>query len=67
MKDINVLNDCNKNVSGAMHKIYCGNSTQLMKCDPYYLENNATIVDGIRGLASGVFLGTRELLLDARV
>ncbi|CAK9808493.1 Solute carrier family 12 member 6 [Anthophora plagiata] len=53
LKDINVLQDCNKNVSGVLHQIYCGNST---KCDPYYVENNATIVNGIRGLASGVFL-----------
>ncbi|KAH0949118.1 hypothetical protein HN011_009988, partial [Eciton burchellii] len=53
LKDINILTDCNKNVSGALHKIYCGNGT---KCDPYYIENNLTIVNGIRGLASGVFL-----------
>ncbi|XP_034177668.1 solute carrier family 12 member kcc isoform X2 [Osmia lignaria lignaria] len=53
LKDINVLTDCNKNTSGVLHQIYCGNST---KCDPYYMENNATIVNGIRGLASGVFL-----------
>lgn len=59
LKDINVLTDCNKNVTGALHKIYCGNSTQYTKCDPYYIENNVTLVDGIRGLASGVFLGTR--------
>ena len=55
LKDINVLTDCNKNVSGVLHQIYCGNSTT--KCDPYYVENNVTIVNGIRGLASGVFLG----------
>lgn len=53
LKDITVLTDCNKNVNGPLHQIYC-NST---KCDPYYLENNITIVNGIRGLASGVFLG----------
>ncbi|XP_032686936.1 solute carrier family 12 member 6 isoform X1 [Odontomachus brunneus] len=56
LKDINVFTDCNKNVTGALHKIYCGNSTTYTKCDPYYTENNITIVDGIRGLASGVFL-----------
>ncbi|KOC64788.1 Solute carrier family 12 member 6 [Habropoda laboriosa] len=53
LKDINVLRDCNKNVSGVLHYLYCGNGT---KCDPYYMENNVTIVNGIRGLASGVFL-----------
>ncbi|KAK1118470.1 hypothetical protein K0M31_015167 [Melipona bicolor] len=54
LKDINVLADCNKNVSGVLHRLYCGNNTG--KCDPYYLENNVSIVNGIRGLASGVFL-----------
>ncbi|XP_071868595.1 solute carrier family 12 member kcc isoform X2 [Bombus fervidus] len=54
LKDIDVLTECNKNVSGILHKLYCGNSTT--KCDPYYMENNVTIVNGIRGLASGVFL-----------
>ncbi|XP_072743130.1 solute carrier family 12 member 4 isoform X3 [Anoplolepis gracilipes] len=55
VKDINVLTDCNKNISGVLHNVYCGNSTRS-KCDPYYLENNITIVNGIRGLASGIFL-----------
>lgn len=67
LKDINVFTDCNKNVSGALHKIYCGNSTQLSKCDPYYLENNVTIHNGIRGLASGVFLGTMHLRTNIAV
>ncbi|XP_076657034.1 solute carrier family 12 member kcc isoform X2 [Halictus rubicundus] len=56
LKDINVLAECNKNVNGPLHQIYCGNTTSTQKCDPYYLENNATIINGIRGLASGVFL-----------
>ncbi|XP_011260217.1 solute carrier family 12 member 6 isoform X2 [Camponotus floridanus] len=55
LKDINILADCNKNVSGVLHGMYCGNNTRS-KCDPYYTENNVTIVNGIRGLASGVFL-----------
>lgn len=54
LKDINVMSDCNKNLTGVLHQIYCGNST---KCDAYYEENNLTIINGIRGLASGVFLG----------
>ncbi|CAL7949518.1 unnamed protein product [Xylocopa violacea] len=53
LKDINVMADCNKNRSGVLHQLYCPNNT---KCDSYYLENNVTIVNGIRGLASGVFL-----------
>ncbi|XP_076283775.1 solute carrier family 12 member kcc isoform X3 [Lasioglossum baleicum] len=56
LKDINVLEDCNKNVSGPLHRVYCGNTTSSQKCDPYYAENNVTIINGIRGLASGVFL-----------
>ncbi|XP_033328087.1 solute carrier family 12 member kcc isoform X3 [Megalopta genalis] len=52
LKDINVLEDCNKNVNGSLYQVYCKNAT----CDPYYLENNVTIINGIRGLASGVFL-----------
>ncbi|KYQ55006.1 Solute carrier family 12 member 6 [Trachymyrmex zeteki] len=52
LKDINVFTDCNKNFNGALHNIYCNGT----KCDSYYLENNITIANGIRGLASGVFL-----------
>lgn len=63
LKDLNVLNDCNKNVSGVLHSLYCGNSTRS-KCDPYYTENNLTIVNGIRGLASGVFLGKITIFCD---
>ncbi|XP_029172821.1 solute carrier family 12 member 6 isoform X2 [Nylanderia fulva] len=55
LKDIDVVNDCNKNLNGKLHNLYCGNFTHT-KCDPYFLANNLTIVNGIRGLASGVFL-----------
>ncbi|XP_016906771.1 solute carrier family 12 member 4 isoform X3 [Apis cerana] len=56
LKDINVLTECNKNTSGILHQLYCGNTTNTNKCDPYYMENDVTIINGIRGLASGVFL-----------
>jgi hypothetical protein len=52
LRDISI-SDCNKNTSGPLHQIFCGNST----CDPYYEENDVYIVRGIKGLASGVFLG----------
>ncbi|XP_025993316.1 solute carrier family 12 member 4 isoform X2 [Solenopsis invicta] len=52
LKDLNVLTDCNKNWGGPLHNVYCNGT----RCDPYYLENNLTIINGIRGLASGVFL-----------
>ncbi|XP_066590703.1 solute carrier family 12 member 4 isoform X2 [Prorops nasuta] len=55
LKDLDVSNDCNKNVSGHLHRLYCGNTTSSRNCDPYYLQNNLTIINGIRGLASGVF------------
>lgn len=63
LKDLNVLTDCNKNVNGALHRLYCGNST---RCDPYYTQNNLTIVNGIRGLASGVFLGKIAIFFNYR-
>ena len=53
LKDISI-DDCNKNSSGPLHKIFCGNSST---CDPYYEANDLYIVRGIKGLASGVFLG----------
>ena len=30
---------------------------RVAKCDPYFEAHNTTLVPGIRGLASGVFLG----------
>jgi potassium/chloride transporter 4/5/6 len=53
LKDISV-SDCNKNTSGPLHKIFCGNSSA---CDPYYEANEVSTVRGIKGLYSGVFLG----------
>ncbi|XP_053986701.1 solute carrier family 12 member 4 isoform X2 [Hylaeus volcanicus] len=58
LKDIDVMADCNKNTSGVLHQIYCKSNNSLLpnNCDPYYMQNNLTIINGIRGLASGVFL-----------
>lgn len=53
LRDISI-SDCNKNISGPLHQIFCGNSTN---CDPYYEANDVFIVRGIKGLSSGVFLG----------
>ena len=30
---------------------------QVARCDPYFESHNVTLIPGIRGLASGVFLG----------
>ncbi|XP_043672366.1 solute carrier family 12 member 4 isoform X2 [Vespula pensylvanica] len=58
LKDLDVLTQCNKNPGGHLYNVYCHNvtNTTTTKCDPYYLESNVTIINGIRGLASGVFL-----------
>ncbi|XP_043272459.1 solute carrier family 12 member 7 isoform X2 [Venturia canescens] len=52
LKDIEI-SQCSKN-SVELQKIFCHNSTR--HCDPYFAEHNVTVVNGIRGLASGVFL-----------
>lgn len=42
---------CNRDY---LRNVYCNNSRE---CDTYFNENDVTIVNGIKGLASGVFLG----------
>lgn len=54
LKDI-AIEDCHKNDTGPLHEIYCGNKTD--GCDSYFESHNTSIIKGIRGLASGVFLG----------
>ena len=51
LKDID-LKDCNNVHGGALHQLFCPNAS---KCDPYYMTHSVTIVNGIKGLASGVF------------
>jgi potassium/chloride transporter 4/5/6 len=55
LRDISI-SDCNKNVSGPLHQIFCVNST----CDPYFMTNDVSIVRGIKGLSSGVFFDNIE-------
>ncbi|CAH0405213.1 unnamed protein product [Chilo suppressalis] len=50
LKDIHITN-CSKAVDGELHKLFCPNKT----CDPYYATHNISVVQGIKGLASGVF------------
>ncbi|XP_072940439.1 solute carrier family 12 member 4 isoform X1 [Epargyreus clarus] len=50
LKDINIRN-CSKDVGGELYQLFCPNNT----CDPYYAAHNVSIVQGIKGLASGVF------------
>ncbi|XP_018328608.1 solute carrier family 12 member 4 isoform X2 [Agrilus planipennis] len=55
LKDI-PLESCNKELNGPLHQIFCGNTTNMDKCDPYYRSHNVSKVRGIKGLSSGVFL-----------
>ncbi|KAF7397218.1 hypothetical protein HZH68_008440 [Vespula germanica] len=68
LKDLDVLTQCNKNPGGHLYNVYCHNvtNTTTTKCDPYYLESNVTIINGIRGLASGVFLDFRNVSMNTR-
>ncbi|XP_063616290.1 solute carrier family 12 member 4 isoform X5 [Cydia splendana] len=50
LKDIHISN-CTKTVGGELEKLFCANRT----CDEYYKTHDVQIVQGIKGLASGVF------------
>ncbi|XP_073958246.1 solute carrier family 12 member kcc isoform X2 [Choristoneura fumiferana] len=50
LKDIDI-NNCTKIRGGPLEQIFCPNKT----CDPYYTAHEVQIVNGIKGLASGVF------------
>ncbi|XP_055387834.1 solute carrier family 12 member 7, partial [Condylostylus longicornis] len=50
IKDVPIDN-CTKEEGGVLHNLFCDKG----KCDEYYQANNATIVRGIKGLASGTF------------
>lgn len=52
LKDVTKAN-CNKTAGGYLYDIFCPNAT----CDPYFEANNVTVVQGIKGLSSGVFMG----------
>ncbi|XP_057655789.1 solute carrier family 12 member 4 isoform X1 [Diorhabda carinulata] len=47
--------DCNKNVSGVLHKIFCTGDETNYNCDSYYDQHNTSIIKGIRGLSSTAF------------
>lgn len=50
LKDIAVDN-CTKEAGGPLYNIFCPSG----ECDPYFAEHNVTLVQGIKGLKSGVF------------
>ncbi|XP_063928306.1 solute carrier family 12 member 4 isoform X3 [Zophobas morio] len=48
------ITDCHKNISGAIYQMFCPNGTH--SCDPYYESHDVSIIQGIKGLSSGVLL-----------
>ncbi|CAH2050752.1 unnamed protein product, partial [Iphiclides podalirius] len=55
LKDINIDN-CTKDIGGELHQLFCPNNL----CDPYFAAHNVSVVQGIKGLASGVFFDNLE-------
>ncbi|XP_074105083.1 solute carrier family 12 member kcc isoform X3 [Cotesia typhae] len=53
LKDIPIT-ACYKNETSPLADIFCNKTTQV--CDAYYSSHNVSIINGIRGLSSGVFL-----------
>lgn len=41
----------------ALWGLFCNNSMPSAICDEYFAQNNLTEIQGIPGVASGVFLG----------
>ena len=57
IKDIEVETECHKNFGGPLHKAFCTNWTgpaTLSGCEPYYEKHELRIINGIKGLRSGV-------------
>ncbi|XP_020708843.1 solute carrier family 12 member 4 isoform X2 [Athalia rosae] len=52
LKDVDMVN-CTKATNGSLHELYCPDNNP---CDPYYENHEPRIVNGIHGLASGVFM-----------
>nr|CAD7440846.1 unnamed protein product [Timema bartmani] len=56
LKDVDIT-DCHDDPNGPLFQLFCGgNNSQIEDCEPYFRTNNLTVVQGIKGLASGVFL-----------
>ncbi|XP_008208470.1 solute carrier family 12 member 4 isoform X2 [Nasonia vitripennis] len=53
LKDVD--NESCRKYSGLLNMTFC-ESIKGYKCDQYYMDNNVTTHNGIRGLSSGVFL-----------
>lgn len=47
----------NGTVTTALWRLFCNGSSLGASCDEYFVQNNVTEIQGIPGVASGVFLG----------
>lgn len=47
----------NSTVTTALWRLFCNGSSPSTTCDEYFVQNNVTEIQGIPGVASGVFLG----------
>lgn len=47
----------NGTVTTALWRLFCNGSSLSATCDEYFAQNNVTEIQGIPGVASGVFLG----------
>lgn len=47
----------NGTVTTALWRLFCNGSSLSASCDEYFIQNNVTEIQGIPGVASGVFLG----------
>ncbi|KAF6217197.1 hypothetical protein GE061_001551 [Apolygus lucorum] len=55
LKDIDI-NNCTKEIDGPLYNIFCThNGTGKPVCDPYFLNHEVEVRNGIKGLNSGVF------------
>ncbi|KAF4517815.1 hypothetical protein B566_EDAN003020 [Ephemera danica] len=54
LKDIPKEN-CTKDIGSPIYNVFCANASTMTNCDPYFEQNNLTLVRGIKGIASGVF------------
>lgn len=53
---VDQMSDCHKESNGSLYRQFCPENKTL-PCDPYWEKNDLAIVNGIKGLASGVIAG----------
>ncbi|XP_003462159.2 solute carrier family 12 member 7 isoform X5 [Cavia porcellus] len=53
---VHVVNNGSAIVTTALWGLFCNGSSSSATCDQYFMQNNVTEIQGIPGVASGVFL-----------